>query len=130
MRAARHSCDSSRSRTAKHESSSAVSQNRIQRPRSILDDEVGASRSKQMKTRLLLIACLVMALLEIASAQNRTPNHWLAAGSRPDQYVTTLDKNEKHGGSASARIECIAIEPSGFGTLMQAFNASDYLGKR
>src|SRR5215831_9304445 len=43
----------------------------------------------------------------------------LRAGSRPQDYEMTIDRDIKHSGTASARIRFIGQNLEGFGTLMQ-----------
>lgn len=73
---------------------------------------------------------IALVLLSLASGRTETPDGWFAAGSHPDDYTMTVDPTVRRGGTASARIECIAAKPRGFGTLMQSFPASRYVGLR
>ena len=86
-----------------------------------------------MKHKLLSLALLVLALGSLASGRvltDNAPKGWFHAGDHPQNYEMGLDKAIKHGGRASAHISFIADKAEGFGTLMQAFKADVYRGKR
>lgn len=54
---------------------------------------------------------------------------WMLAGDKPADYSVSIDP-AAHGGKKCARLSSVASLPTGFGTLMQMFNASQYRGKR
>jgi hypothetical protein len=58
------------------------------------------------------------------------PTGWLRAGTAPDDYHMGIDREESHGGAASGYVMAKAEKSKGFGTLMQAFKADKYIGKR
>lgn len=76
-------------------------------------------------------ACaVVLALLVVPTlAQAAVPEGWYLAGNDPKSYEAVSDAMVIHGGRKSARLACIS-ESKGFGTLMQDFEAANYLGKR
>jgi len=55
---------------------------------------------------------------------------WIAAGSYPKDYDMGIDFTTVHSGKASGYMKCQVAESQGFGTLMQTFRGSEYLGKR
>lgn len=59
-----------------------------------------------------------------------TPNDWLKAGDRPDQYDMGTDKGAGPKGRDVATLKSIAANIEGFGTLMQQTLPDKYLGKR
>ena len=64
-------------------------------------------------------------------AADSVPKGWFKAGSHPKNYEMSVDTAVKHNGKASAHIKFIGGDKAeGFGTLMQAFTADDYHGKR
>ena len=75
----------------------------------------------------LLGAATVLTLLSPALAA--APDGWFLAGSKPANYDTGIDPSAANGGLPSAYIKARA-DQEGFGTLMQSFNATKYLGKR
>ena len=74
--------------------------------------------------------------LSVAAFEGRTgsfaglPEGWLGAGTHPQNYEMSIDATVKHSGQASGRIVFTGEKAEGFGTLMQSFNAANYLGKR
>jgi len=55
---------------------------------------------------------------------------WYTSGGARDEFAAQVDATTRHGGNASARLQPLVASPSGYGTLMQGFDATDYLGKR
>ena len=66
----------------------------------------------------------------VVGAQTGSIPNWFQAGSNVRQFRIRADREVAHGGSASAKIECLAKRCEGFGTLMQAIRADSYLGQR
>jgi hypothetical protein len=65
----------------------------------------------------------------ITVTNSQLPNGWHAAGDAPYDYEFGVDQEVVYRGKASGYIK--SLRPSrGFGTLMQAFKASMYRGKR
>ena len=56
--------------------------------------------------------------------------NWILAGSHPQDYEQGVDSEVMFNGKKSAYLRSKGLEPEGFGTLMQTFQASAYLGKR
>jgi hypothetical protein len=83
---------------------------------------------------LALLVVIVGTLLIRGSAlargqaQGDRPTGW---GGGPDGYEVKVDHTVKHGGKASASLKRITTEAKpAFGTIVQAFKADDYRGKR
>lgn len=55
---------------------------------------------------------------------------WFKKGSRLDEYEVGVDDSATHNGNRSAFIKSIGAQASGFGTLMQSFQAEKYRNKR
>jgi hypothetical protein len=58
------------------------------------------------------------------------PTGWIAAGSKPQDYVMVVDHTVMRDGRPSARIESRVPQVAGFGTLMQQIAADAYRGER
>jgi len=80
-----------------------------------------------MRTRLLLLAAVGLLLPVIASSA--APPGWYLAGNDPASFEVSRDAAVAHNGKKSASLASTRV-PKGFGTLMQSFSATDYLGKR
>jgi hypothetical protein len=83
---------------------------------------------KNTNFKSILIACAVLSA-GMANAQD-APRGWFPAGSRPRDYLMSVDRAVAHGGNASASLRSVVAGPTGFGTLMQTFKAEVYRGKR
>jgi hypothetical protein len=53
----------------------------------------------------------------------------MLAGDKPNEYAVSIVA-AAHTGKNAALLACLATKPSGFGTLMQMFDATKYRGKR
>lgn len=58
------------------------------------------------------------------------PKGWHLAGSDPADYVAAIDREGVRSGQVSGVLRSKAKGARGFGTLMQTFSATRYLGKR
>ncbi len=58
------------------------------------------------------------------------PTGWLRAGTAPNDYHMGIDREESHSGGSSGYVMAKVEKSQGFGTLMQAFKADNYIGKR
>jgi hypothetical protein len=77
--------------------------------------------------RSLFVGLFLVTLPVLAIAA--MPEGWILAGSDRGSYTADRDTSVKHGASASALLA--STKPStGFGTMMQMFDAADYAGKR
>jgi hypothetical protein len=76
-------------------------------------------------------ARLLLGLLFVAGSVGRVaadhPTDWGGGG---DGYEASVDRTEKHGGEASGSVKAITPKKDNFGTLVQAFKADKYRGKR
>jgi hypothetical protein len=57
-------------------------------------------------------------------------NSWFLAGSTPQDYTYGIDPTLKLYGKTAAYLKAKVAQPTGFGTLMQEFQGSEYRGKR
>ena len=64
------------------------------------------------------------------STQGGVPHGWFLAGNKPASYDSGIDTQAAYNGRASAYLKSKETHIEGFGTLMQSFGASHYLGKR
>jgi hypothetical protein len=55
---------------------------------------------------------------------------WIVSGRSPEDYEFTLDSQEHHSGTRSARIRAHPETPRDFGTLCQEILPDDYAGSR
>jgi hypothetical protein len=58
------------------------------------------------------------------------PAGWIRAGDHPAEYEMAIDPKGGRSGKACAFIRGRSFEAQGFGTLMQSFDAADYVGRR
>jgi len=79
---------------------------------------------------LYLTVGFSVALTNVGLAQTKVPNGWFVAGSRAKEYVATVDNQKPHGGKGSAHFKSSVSKTTGFGTLMQTFQAGEFRGKR
>ncbi|MDG4865474.1 hypothetical protein P8605_45745 [Streptomyces sp. T-3] len=65
----------------------------------------------------------------VSGGQQTEITGWRRRGSRPDDYLMTIDRTVAHSGSGSA---CVEAQPDarGFGTLMQSVSSLTMRGKR
>jgi hypothetical protein len=74
-----------------------------------------------------------VALLAACAAVLRAapPSGWFLAGSQPKEYDCSVDPGTSYLGQPSSYLKSKpGIETSGFGTMMQSFDAAPFLGKR
>lgn len=79
---------------------------------------------------VLLLTDLRMPAQDSPSSAAHTPQGWVLTGSKPQSYQTGVDKEGEDTATVSAYLMSREAVNDGFGTLMQAFSASHYLGKR
>ncbi len=84
---------------------------------------------KKIIAALFIIAIVITTFL-IANNNNRSPNGWFPAGSKPSEYVMSTDNSIFQNGQSCAHIKSKSPEENEFGTLMQTISAENYLGKR
>ena len=73
------------------------------------------------------VALLIAAATQLANAA--APEGWFLAGSKPANYDTGVDPYAIYNGLPGAFLKAKA-DQEGFGTVMQSFAATNYLGKR
>jgi len=76
---------------------------------------------------LLLSVILMVGDSPLASAE--TPEGWFLAGNDPKSYAVDVDRRVGHEGNSSGRLASTK-KSSGFGTMMQSFDAREYADKR
>ena len=79
--------------------------------------------SKLMLGLVLLTSCSIVL-------QAAAPTGWFLAGSKPAAYETGTDAQVAYNGHPSAYLKAKQPAIDGFGTLMQEFRATKYLGQR
>ena len=79
--------------------------------------------------RKWILPFVAAGLLLPVVASPAPPAGWFLAGSDPASFQVSRDLAVTHDGKKSASLESTRT-PKGFGTLMQNFDAKDYLGKR
>lgn len=72
---------------------------------------------------------LAFCIVSMLPASQPMPAGWVLAGDKPTEYAVSIDATA-HTGKRAAQLACVATKPSGFGTLMQRFDATKYRGKR
>jgi len=69
---------------------------------------------------------LVSAALEAAP-----PSGWILLGTRPKEYDCSVDSANPYNGLPSVYLRSKeGVKTTGFGTMMQSFSATQYIGKR
>jgi hypothetical protein len=99
---------------------------------------IARERGLVLSGALTLIVIVAMAgsvaakpsTISLLAPADSVPSGWLAAGSRPQDYVMVIDRSVTRSGRPSARIESKVPQPTGFGTLMQQFAADSYRESR
>jgi hypothetical protein len=88
------------------------------------------ARSRAATHGLVVLGLIALCLVALpALAWAAMPEGWILAGSDRSSYTADRDTTVKHGASASALLA--STKPAtGFGTMMQMFDAAGYTGKR
>jgi len=71
---------------------------------------------------IVLAGCVILAAA--------VPEGWMIAGSQPAKYEAGVDTTVLYESHRSAYLKSKEQVTGGFGTLMQSFDAKNYLGKR
>src|SRR6516165_10506799 len=82
-----------------------------------------------MSTSGLFMALFLFGI-GAGTAEGRLPKHWKKSGVSSADYESSLDREVKHTGKASATVKSTKDQPKGSGVLLQLFRADDYRGKR
>ena len=77
-----------------------------------------------------LAATLALALASAAAPAQSPPEGWRAAGATPKEYKMNRAADARYKGQFGASIEHESGSGQGFGTLMQAVNATPFRGQR
>jgi hypothetical protein len=83
--------------------------------------------SNLWKCVAVIAACSMTITTAVTAA---APKGWFMAGSKPALYDSGVDAQTVLNGLPSAFMKSIQPVPEGFGTLMQNFAATQYLGQR
>jgi hypothetical protein len=82
-----------------------------------------------MDRRGLVLAAAVFIGGAVGASAAGLPAGWKARGATPLDYDMIRDVETSHAGTASASLRSLGT-PRGFGTLLQAFQAGEYRGRR
>jgi hypothetical protein len=82
-----------------------------------------------MDRRALVLAAAVFIGGAVGATAAGLPAGWKARGAMPLDYDMIRDVETSHAGAASASLRSMGM-PRGFGTLLQAFQADEYRGRR
>jgi len=74
--------------------------------------------------------CVAVIAACSLAVQAAAPKGWYMAGNKPSLYESGVDEQAVLNGLPSAYMKSIQPVPEGFGTLMQNFDASQYVGQR
>lgn len=83
-----------------------------------------------MKRLLGALAVLMIVVAGCVMLSAAAPEGWTIAGSQPTKYEAGVDSTLLYLGHRSAYLKSKEQVTGGFGTLMQSFDARNYLGKR
>jgi hypothetical protein len=83
-----------------------------------------------MDRRALVLAAAVFFGGAVGATAAGLPVGWKARGATPQDYDMIRDVETSHTGAASASLRSMGRMPRGFGTLLQAFQAGEYRGRR
>jgi hypothetical protein len=79
----------------------------------------------------ILLGSAVLAFVPFVRGQSTDlPTGWVRAGDHPAEYEMAVDPKGGKTGKACPFIRARTAEAQGFGTLMQTFDAAEYVGKR
>jgi len=83
---------------------------------------------RKKSCRILLAVGIAVLSGEMALAAEPLPEGWM--GGNVQEYEVGIDRKVFNEGKASAYIRSKVDSPKGFGTIVQTFDAENYLGKR
>ncbi|MBU3820615.1 hypothetical protein KO566_00970 [Flavobacteriaceae bacterium XHP0103] len=72
---------------------------------------------------------LGLSLLSFSKGEDQKIKGWILAGSNPESYTIGVEKNADRNGNV-AYLKSTKSKIKGFGTIMQSFRPTDYLGKK
>lgn len=85
---------------------------------------------KNYNSRKLWLPMVIVLVGCALTARADAPHGWFLAGSNPSGFEAGVDPGQAYQGHRSAYLKSRQLNVDGFGTLMQQFNAEQYLGKR
>jgi hypothetical protein len=88
---------------------------------------MSGEKMKNISNTLKYAAVIAACSLAVQAA---APKGWFMAGSKPSLYESGVDAQAVLNGLPSAYMKSIQPVSEGFGTLMQNFDASQYVGQR
>jgi hypothetical protein len=84
-----------------------------------------------MLKRTAIVKILGALVLVTAALEAAAPSGWFLAGSKPKEYDCNVDSANPYSGLPGVYLRSKeGITTTGFGTMMQSFSATQYLGKR
>jgi len=84
-----------------------------------------------MLKRTDILKILGALVLVTAALEAAVPSGWFLAGSKPQEYDCNIDSANPYNGLPSVYLRSKeGVTTTGFGTMMQSFGATQYLGKR
>lgn len=83
-----------------------------------------------MKWKILVFVCFLFGSFYPSFGDAKAPKGWSLNGSALKDYECGVDKSEKHSGKHSGFLASKSSWKKGFGTLMQAIQATRFRGKR
>jgi hypothetical protein len=100
-----------------------------------METETRAVKAKSTFNPGRILPVKLLAIIAVVAAscfmlQAAVPEGWLIAGSQPSKYESGVDTRTLLDGRPSAYLKAKEPVTGGFGTLMQAFDAKNYAGKR
>ncbi|WP_276388929.1 hypothetical protein [Eudoraea chungangensis] len=87
---------------------------------------------KYLKVKLLELGllCIAFVLVSFTFASDERIKGWFLAGSTPEYYKIGLEDNSEKGGKVAYLRSTRKKIENGFGTIMQNFEPTDFLGKK
>jgi len=85
---------------------------------------------KKMKNLSNTLKCVAVIAACSVAVSAAPPKGWFMAGTKPALYDSGVDAQAVMNGLPSAYMKSTQPVPEGFGTLMQNFAATQYLGQR
>ncbi|MFI5218795.1 MAG: hypothetical protein ACHQNT_04840 [Bacteroidia bacterium] len=83
-----------------------------------------------MKATIKILTSVLLIAMTVALVSFNLPNGWVKRGDSPEKYDAGIDKGAGQNGKNAATIKSIEKNIEGFGSLVQNFNPSKFLGKK
>ncbi|MGE5942802.1 MAG: hypothetical protein ACM31G_00545 [Flavobacteriales bacterium] len=86
---------------------------------------------KKITHKLLFVTftLICLSLLSFTQIENQKIKGWILAGSNPESYQIGVEKNIERNGNVGY-LKSTSSKIKGFGTIMQSFTPTDFLGKK